>query len=98
MKKPIYLDYNATTPIGPEVAEAMLPYLYDHFGNPSSSHPYGIETKNAVERAGQTLRDLRGRPATATSSCSKTRFPAPGTDSCFCAPSTCPWTRTCVGE
>ena len=49
--KPIYLDYNATTPIDPEVAEAMRPYLYEHFGNPSSSHWYGIQTKRAVEEA-----------------------------------------------
>jgi cysteine desulfurase len=48
---PIYLDYNATTPIAPEVAEAMVPYLYEHFGNPSSSHPYGVTTKRAVEAA-----------------------------------------------
>jgi cysteine desulfurase len=47
----IYLDYNATTPIAGEVAEAMLPYLYEHFGNPSSSHPYGAITKGAVEAA-----------------------------------------------
>jgi len=49
--KPIYLDYNATTPIAREVAEAMTPYLYEHFGNPSSSHPYGVATKRAVEAA-----------------------------------------------
>jgi cysteine desulfurase len=49
--KPVYLDYNATTPIASEVAEAMLPYLYEHFGNPSSSHPYGAVTKSAVEAA-----------------------------------------------
>jgi cysteine desulfurase len=48
---PIYLDYNATTPIAREVAEAMTPYLYEHFGNPSSSHPYGVVTKRAVETA-----------------------------------------------
>jgi cysteine desulfurase len=47
--EPIYLDYNATTPIAREVADAMAPYLYDHFGNPSSSHPFGIEAKRAVE-------------------------------------------------
>lgn len=51
MKKPIYLDYNATTPHDPEVITAMLPYLAEHFGNPSSSHWYSIETKNAVEKA-----------------------------------------------
>jgi cysteine desulfurase len=37
---PVYLDYNATTPIDPRVTEAMWPYLTDFFGNPSSSHPY----------------------------------------------------------
>ena len=50
-KKPIYLDYNATTPIAHEVAETMTPYLYEHFGNPSSMHPYGIATKRAIEDA-----------------------------------------------
>jgi cysteine desulfurase len=49
--KPIYLDYNATTPIARQVAEAMAPYLYEYFGNPSSSHPYGVATKRAVEAA-----------------------------------------------
>ncbi len=49
--KPVYLDYNATTPVDPEVAEAMLPYLTEHFGNPSSSHWYGIQTRKAVEKA-----------------------------------------------
>ena len=39
--RPIYLDNNATTPVLPEVLEAMLPYLKEHFGNPSSGHPYG---------------------------------------------------------
>ena len=48
---PIYLDYNATTPIAQEVAKAMLPYLYEHFGNPSSSHPYGVATRQAIEVA-----------------------------------------------
>ena len=48
---PIYLDYNATTPIAREVADAMMPYLYEHFGNPSSSHPYGVATRQAVEAA-----------------------------------------------
>jgi cysteine desulfurase len=48
---PIYLDYNATTPIDPEVAKAMQPYLTEHFGNSSSIHNYGIITKKAVEKA-----------------------------------------------
>jgi cysteine desulfurase len=50
-QKPIYLDYNATTPLDPEVIAAMQPYLSDRFGNPSSSHRYGLEARNAVERA-----------------------------------------------
>ena len=56
--KPIYLDYNATTPIDPEVAEAMRPYLSEHFGNPSSSHWYGLQTKKAVEQARGQVADL----------------------------------------
>ncbi len=49
--QPIYLDYNATTPIDRAVADAMLPYLYEQFGNPSSTHPYGVAAKRAVETA-----------------------------------------------
>ena len=48
---PIYLDHNATTPLLPEVVDAMLPYLREHFGNPSSGHVYGIRARNAVARA-----------------------------------------------
>ena len=48
---PIYLDFNATTPIDRYVAEAMLPFLTEHFGNPSSAHAYGALTKRAVEEA-----------------------------------------------
>ena len=51
MKEPIYLDYNATTPVAPEVLEAMLPYLIEHFGNPSSSHVYGLIARQAVAEA-----------------------------------------------
>ena len=51
MPKPIYLDYNATTPHDPAVIEAMRPFLETEFGNPSSSHWYGIAPKNAVENA-----------------------------------------------
>ncbi|MGB5515327.1 MAG: cysteine desulfurase family protein [Thermoanaerobaculia bacterium] len=57
---PIYLDYNATTPIDPEVAEAMLPYLHHHFGNPSSSHAYGIMASKAVVSARLQVADLLG--------------------------------------
>jgi len=58
--KPIYLDYNATTPIAREVADAMAPYLYDHFGNPSSSHPYGLAARQAVESARDQVAALLG--------------------------------------
>ena len=51
MIKPIYLDYNGTTPHDPEVIEAMRPFLESEFGNPSSSHWYGIKPKQAVETA-----------------------------------------------
>jgi cysteine desulfurase len=57
---PIYLDYNATTPIDRRVAEAMLPYLYEHFGNPSSAHPYGTRARQAVENARAQLARLLG--------------------------------------
>jgi len=48
---PIYLDHNATTPLLPEVVDAMLPFLREHFGNPSSTHPYGIRARKAVALA-----------------------------------------------
>ena len=56
----IYLDYNATTPIAKEVAEAMAPYLYERFGNPSSSHPYGVAAKRSVEAARAEVAALIG--------------------------------------
>jgi len=56
--KPIYLDYNATTPIDPVVVEAMRPYLEEHFGNPSSTHWYGVQTKLAVEKARKQVAEL----------------------------------------
>ena len=57
---PIYLDYNATTPIAREVADAMTPYLYEHFGNPSSPYAYGVTTKQAVEEARAQVAGLMG--------------------------------------
>src|SRR5438105_3437497 len=57
---PIYLDYNATTPLDPAVVEAMLPYLHTHFGNPSSTHAYGKAAHDAVDRARQQVADLLG--------------------------------------
>ena len=58
MPKPIYLDYNATTPHDPEVIEAMRPYLEEEFGNPSSSHLYGSKPSQAVTRARQQVASL----------------------------------------
>ena len=51
MERPIYLDFNATTPIDHIVSEAMLPYLEEHFGNPSTNYVYGQRTKQVVEHA-----------------------------------------------
>ena len=56
--KRIYLDYAATTPVHPEVAEVMLPYLKDSFGNPSSYHHYGQEAKKAIEEARSKIATL----------------------------------------
>ena len=47
----IYLDYNASTPIAPEVATAMQPFLSDHFGNPSSGHWAGQPAREALLKA-----------------------------------------------
>ena len=64
MIQPIYLDYNGTTPHDPEVIEAMRPFLETEFGNPSSSHWYGIKPKKAVERAREQVAGiLNCRPA-----------------------------------
>ncbi len=57
---PIYLDYNGTTPIDPRVAEEMLPYLKEDFGNPSSAHFYGCRSREAVTRAREQLAALLG--------------------------------------
>jgi len=56
----VYLDNNASTPIAPEVRDAMLPYLTESFGNPSSSHWAGKPAKEAVERARRQVADLLG--------------------------------------
>jgi cysteine desulfurase len=58
MPNPIYLDYNGTTPHDPEVIEAMRPFLEEEFGNPSSSHWYGIKPKRAVEHARKQVANL----------------------------------------
>jgi cysteine desulfurase len=64
MRSRIYLDFNASTPIGPEALEAMRPFLTDHYGNPSSLHWAGVPAKDAVEKArGQVAGILGCNPA-----------------------------------
>ncbi|MDD2917559.1 cysteine desulfurase family protein [Rhodoferax sp.] len=60
MTDPIYLDYNATTPVAPEVLDAMLPWLREQFGNPSSTHAYGRRAAQAVANARRQVADLIG--------------------------------------
>lgn len=60
MSHTIYLDHNATTPLLPEVVDAMLPYLREHFGNPSSGHAYGARARGAVDRARAQVAALLG--------------------------------------
>lgn len=57
-QNPIYLDYNATTPIDLEVIDAMTPFLKEHFGNPSSSHYFGQKAKEAIEKARGQVADF----------------------------------------
>jgi len=57
---PVYLDYNATTPLDPRVVEAMLPFLGTHFGNPSSDHVYGRAASGAISEARAEVATLIG--------------------------------------
>lgn len=61
----VYLDYNATTPVAPEVLAAMLPYFADEAGNPSSSHGPGRRAASAVEQARSDLAAACGCSSTA---------------------------------
>ncbi|MDA0973221.1 MAG: cysteine desulfurase family protein [Bacteroidetes bacterium] len=58
--KPIYLDNAATTPIAPEVLDEMIPFMREHFGNPSSTHSYGRKAKDAIETARRKVATLLG--------------------------------------
>jgi cysteine desulfurase len=60
MMRRVYLDNNATTPVLPEVLEAMRPYFGEHFGNASSIHHHGQETRAAVERARESVAAILG--------------------------------------
>src|SRR3989344_5538905 len=59
MKK-IYLDYSSTTPVDPAVLRALLPYFYENFGNPSSTHSFGQDAQRAVDEARQKTADFLG--------------------------------------
>ena len=72
---PIYLDYNATTPVDPDVLQAMLPYLRGQFGNPSSSYTLGRQAKEAIETARAQVAALIGASA------DETLFTSGGTES-----------------
>ena len=63
MNAPIYLDFNATTPVDPRVADTIEPYLRQHFGNPSSTHVYGRNAHQAVEAARDHVANLIGAEA-----------------------------------
>jgi cysteine desulfurase len=55
---PIYLDYNATTPMDPRALESMIPYMREHYGNPSSIHSYGSRAKAALDESRERVSDL----------------------------------------
>jgi cysteine desulfurase len=56
----IYLDHNATTPVAPEVRDAMLPYFTEEWGNPSSSYRFGSKLKTVIEKAREQVAELLG--------------------------------------
>ncbi|MCX5857383.1 MAG: aminotransferase class V-fold PLP-dependent enzyme, partial [Deltaproteobacteria bacterium] len=62
-QKMIYLDYNATTPVLPEVFEAMTPYLTSEWGNPSSTYKFGSKLKAVIETARVQVAELIGARA-----------------------------------
>src|SRR3989338_5505264 len=60
MKRKVYMDYASTTPVRPEVAEAMIPYIREEFGNPQSLHSFGDKPKQAVDEARVKVAELIG--------------------------------------
>ncbi len=60
MMNPIYLDYNASTPVAPQVLDEMLPYLRNKFGNPSSSHSFGVACRAGIEQARERVAGFLG--------------------------------------
>ena len=56
--KRVYLDNAATTPMAKEVLDAMMPFMTDHFGNPSSIHSYGRTAKNSIEKSRKQIADF----------------------------------------
>src|SRR5690242_8239847 len=60
LDSPIYLDYNGTTPVDPEVAESIIPYIKEYFGNPSSGHVYGRMAREAADTARASVAELLG--------------------------------------
>ncbi|MGB8956259.1 MAG: cysteine desulfurase family protein [Tumebacillaceae bacterium] len=60
MTRTVYLDYNATTPVEPQVLETMMPYLQGEFGNPSSVYSLGLRAKKAIGKAREQVADLLG--------------------------------------
>jgi cysteine desulfurase len=63
MSIPIYLDYNGTTPVDPQVTETILPFLTEHFGNPSSGHAYGHAAHEGMDTARRRVANLLGASA-----------------------------------
>ena len=89
---PIYLDYNATTPVDPRVLEAMLPWLHDAAGNPSSAHAWGQKARQAVADARAQIAELLGCDA------EEIVLTSGGSEACNHAVKGCAWARRDAGR